>query len=281
MRRPIVALVTSLAILALAPRPAAAVPVVASQVMFMQFNYCGTADNVLCKLSNGDINNGAYNPALASRIQSERPSVVTINEICWTQLVALKADLADNLNPWTMNSAFQERGQDPDCDGIDKGFGIAILTQKTWSGFLTHPKAFCVTTTVGGTGSFAVPLAACVTHLTAGGNAAELEVRPVVDFAKAYASGKALFLGGDFNMKPDNAALDYVYASSGGNFEEMDECCNRVTHITQQGNHKKDDYMFFKKAYARSATPQPPVDVAASDHHIYYGRIDICSTNEC
>lgn len=275
----VVALIASAAmVMAVAPRPVVAVNVVAHDVKFMDFNYCGVAS---CGPG------GGYSATLANKIQSYRPSVVIIQEICQSQLDALKADLENNTpSPWT----FQAYKLDTidymsSCAGSNDAFGNAILTQKsltscceTWR--LTWPdkqSMMCLTTTVGGSGAYAVPLAVCNTHLKVDDAMACDQLEVATPLALDYASGDALLFGGDLNLTPNVGCIDDIYASSGGNFQEMDQVLNRSTH----DSGAKIDYMFFKQAYAKDANPEPPDAVGASDHHIFYGTIDICSENVC
>ena len=284
------ALVAASAFMLVAPRPAAAVTV-APQVKFLEFNYCGTYDP--CG------NDGFYASDVADKIQSFKPQVVILSEICDVQAQWIRDDLANNTSGWTMAGKYMDViSNNSDCDPINHantGYGNAILTrnaiqagsasEKTLTSGLTQSIA-CVTTTVT---SPSISMAVCNTHFvnTPHSVIAQQE-NTAKTFAFNYASGMPLLYGGDFNLEPGDGALDDVYHSSGGNFQEMDQVLDRntfksmvITDPDDPDYTKKIDYMFFKQAYAKNATPSAPMNVPTSDHHIYYGAIDICLTSDC
>jgi endonuclease/exonuclease/phosphatase family metal-dependent hydrolase len=164
-------------------------------------------------------------------------------------------------------------------------------------------KILCAFTTIDPGAS--VDFTACVTHLSTGDFE---EKQAQVDQAKEFVLDHTgpegedwpAFLGGDFNIEPPEDFLDTFYT---GNryFEEMDECaapnrrslsiqgCNRPTHEKQEGPEagelRKIDYLFFRQAFAQGDAPVAPMfpdtDPLESDHAIYWGTIDICTTNDC
>jgi hypothetical protein len=295
MRKPrltLVLLVATASLVMAAPPPVAAAE---TQLRFMEFNYCGAATHDDCLGSQA----GEYDSTLADHVWTFSPHVLVINEICWSQFQALKVDLASRPQPWTFASSdWQWQEDKATCDGAYKGFGNAILTRNAFTQKQVEPllplsegrTIMCVTTAFG---SPSVPLAACVTKLSATGTISEDQVDPAMEFARDYAAGKALFVGGDFNLLVNNSEFDDIYASSGGNFQEMDQCqgskparslayptvCNRNTHIKKDDHSVKNklDYMFFKQAYAKWLTPLAPANVDSSDHHITWGYATICS----
>lgn len=268
------------------PRPVAAATVVAPDVKFMEFNYCGAPLN-----PNPDCPaNGQYNGTLAAEIRAFHPAVVLISEICETQLLALKADLASGSNPWTFQNYYLDEidwrdeplGQGG-CAGSNKRYGNAILTQKSWTRLpqdhqLVAGHAQSIArgeTTVGGTGAFAVPLVVCNTHFHKDNPITGQQEEEATRWAIEWAQYKALLYGGDFNMSPGE--LSDLYLHNDGRFQEMDHPDNHATH--ENGN--KIDYMFFKQAYAKLPEFRASKDVTASDHHVYSGYIDICSEPTC
>jgi endonuclease/exonuclease/phosphatase family metal-dependent hydrolase len=315
-------LAAGLAVMVGGLRPVAASHV-NTDVRFLEFNFCGVAKSAACGgdyslNEDGDpVDPNAlpyYAPGLATSIKNFQPHVVVINEICEDQFDLLKADLASG--PWTFQGEyFDWQEKDDRCDpeglyGNPEGlFGNAILTRnaftgpdtmkvwlKEWQGQGDEGRTvICATTTVG-----TIPLAVCAAKMSTGTLSAG-EILVAMDEALDYANlgtNKALFIGGDFNVEPDETPFGQIYYTSSGDFQEMDQCsssqggrfggppaysCNRYTHIKQTDPNFKNkiDYMFFRQAYAKNFEAEPPNDVASSDHHITKGTADICHESTC
>lgn len=295
----------SVALLVGAPRPVAAATVV---VKFMEFNFCGVLKDDAC---GGDYSvedappDAYYDPTFANYILDFHPDVVAINEICADQLVLLNNDLA--AGGWTFVGQYFKAQEIVDrCKGTDESFGNAILTRKSqtnkqfeWLKEGAEGRmALCVTTTVGTN----IPLAACVAKMSTDYELAKAEIIEAMNWAFGYSNigdNKALFIGGDFNVEPNLAPFGQFYLTSGGQFQEMDQCsadhggrfggppanpgCNRYTHVERDDptHENKIDYMFFKQAWAKNYLPEEPEDVPSSDHHITWGKATICSQSTC
>jgi endonuclease/exonuclease/phosphatase family metal-dependent hydrolase len=232
-----------------------------SEYKFLQFNMCGSTDH--CP------NRGSTTTpvtAIANSILDFRPIAVTLNEACYTQYAALLQKLRDAGYPMHGHWTTTHSSPSNNCQNDDR-YGNVILSsvpisgEQEWS--LPHPgtaetrKLSCVSV------ALARATKVCVTHIAAGDDRIKRDqIKTVSDVVNGLRANNAVVIGGDFNVKPDNDALDSLYISrygggASGHFDEVDACearttqsssCNEGTHDARLATDPKIDYLFVSDA---------------------------------
>ncbi|WP_186828001.1 endonuclease/exonuclease/phosphatase family protein [Knoellia locipacati] len=131
---------------------------------------------------------------------------------------------------------------------------------------------------------------ACSTHLAAGGDrfdpVREATASAIRDKANGWITGDKLrvIVGGDFNSRPGDAAMDYMYADGGstatGPFRELHQM--RTGKPARGGLNtfykKKIDYIFVSKVDSRSqGGTEHARKITDSDHRVLFGSVPLKS----
>jgi len=194
---------------------------------YLQFNMCGNACN------HGDL---AVVHNLEQTIETDQPSVVTLNEMCANQFERLSGDLPGYAG------RFDPTG--PVCTNGSR-YGNAILlrgsgVEPVGSWQLPNPagdetrRVMCVRGRPAGVPS----LVACVTHISFKAGNIGAQIDAVAGLLRALPGEDPVLLGGDFNTDPLDARLNPVYDNrydaGTGAFTEVD---SSVAHSRAAGGH--------------------------------------------
>jgi len=194
---------------------------------YLQFNMCGNACN------HGDL---AVVHNLEQTIETDQPSVVTLNEMCANQFERLSGDLPGYAG------RFDPTG--PVCTNGAR-YGNAILlrgsgVEPVGSWQLPNPagdetrRVMCVRGRPAGVPS----LVACVTHISFKAGNIGAQIDAVAGLLRALPGEDPVLLGGDFNTDPLDARLNPVYDNrydaGTGAFTEVD---SSVAHSRAAGGH--------------------------------------------
>jgi endonuclease/exonuclease/phosphatase family metal-dependent hydrolase len=255
-----------------------------------QFNFCGTVDNRdLCTVEG---RNGKYVNSLRARIVTFKPQVVTLNEICRAQYVALKRKLARS--GWEMYGSFVTTHRAASLSCPDRRHGNALLTRRVQSRLtidclsgclkaktqVEHRVGMCVSIRL------QIRTRVCVVHI-----GTTLQDRQIADFIHELdmvARRMPVLIGGDFNREPGYEAMDPVYFAGGrgasGQFEEADACrlrveqtqfCNESTRL-----RRKLDYVFLARRWFRDVRADAGA-ASYSDHDPLHAWFKQCAAKVC
>ncbi|QNE17902.1 endonuclease/exonuclease/phosphatase family protein [Kribbella qitaiheensis] len=226
----------------------------------LSFNLCGN------KCNHGTL---AVANEVADSILNRptRPRTATLQEVCAGQAARIRARLADaNYQVLHVPTAHL-------CDDGSE-YGIALVTKgdrdwtKVWD--LPNPygneprKMVCAMLSP-------QKFIACSTHIDFHGDGTRgAQVDKVAAILADYAAaGHPAFVAGDFNLQPDDDALDVMYrpaygGGATGTHTEGNGCCNRGGPATGDGG-AKIDYTFMK-ASAFTPTFSDAISTPNSDH---------------
>jgi endonuclease/exonuclease/phosphatase family metal-dependent hydrolase len=271
---------------------------VGEPVRILQFNMCGAKRDSDDCASKGGTGDGTAVPAIVSSIldtrddapRPGRPDVVTLNETCENQYNAILERL--RAAGYEMDGRFATaKPNEANCEG-NANFGNAVLTRQAITNGPGDEIAFplpnpdgaevrtllCVDSLLRGQ-----PIKACSVHLSnqEGKQAEQAEV--VARIVNGFLDGGLpVIIGGDFNVEPEQDALDVLYNHSGGTgrFREVDEtdwgnfeprCRETFEHACRSGEGTLDsvlldpkiDFIFVSEHFAAleaDATTSPVSD---------------------
>lgn len=197
----------------------------ASSYSVLQINMCNSGRNPDCDKYRGKATTGA-----ADLIMARKPSVVTINEACRSDLAAIKSRTGyDGLFTQAGTETCKKKGDPKD----GQAFGNALLFPPGASfGRPSYEKPYGVQSRrVERRMLTCVPAAgvvACVTHLETSGRIAASQAKEINRVVGGFVGRGPTVLGGDWNLTAKKAQR-YVPA---GMFRKGD---NKVQHVMASG----------------------------------------------
>lgn len=242
-----------------------------AEYRFWQFNMCGQVLSDACP--NGgvdDARDGHIVADVRDSIEEFQPAGVSLNEVCYSQYTKLMSELKER-NIWEMQGKFittydkpyLASGEENKCE--PDNFGNAILSRK----WILSSAAYPLPTTDGSEprrmicvrAQFPIQTRLCSVHITRYTSDQGAQIAEVTRVVNQWvAQDGPVVLMGDFNVEPDDVALDPLYDSSHpygrGYFQEVDEfheggsaCrCGEAT----VGESLKYDYIFVSAKHWRS-----------------------------
>jgi endonuclease/exonuclease/phosphatase family metal-dependent hydrolase len=260
--------------------PASAVQASGASVRALTFNICGN----ICR--KGETLRTSEN--LARQIALKQPTVVFLQEVCYSQFLALQSRIVRA----GYSATFVAASRGGHCDLYDKkhgeGFGIALAVKGTFTGrtvrWLPSPSIvkperralLGVTAKIGGRSTFVA-----TTHTAPGGPNLEAQLGAISFYLAVMSQTRPVIVGGDFNSLPDNPGLDNFYSDlvpdGHGPFREMDDTdlapglptC-RCGEESFDVAGRKIDYVFASRDSFEPVTANTDA-TGYSDHRLYYG----------
>ena len=229
---------------------------------------------------------GAVDAAFKEARATSGPEVILLQEVCEGMVSGIKARIG--------HAVYRERkSPNTNCGGG----GIGEMAIWTGGGLLGTSKHDLGTRQTGGhlyglacvAFSYANrPTRACSTHLAAGNTDFDPIRQATAKEIQAKANtwigeGKRVVVGGDFNSRPSDAAMNAMYGVgplSGGPFREIHQ--TRGPENQDRGGlntfyKKKIDYIFISKVDAQSSGGSEQVCKACtpSDHRMLWGSLPL------
>jgi endonuclease/exonuclease/phosphatase family metal-dependent hydrolase len=233
-------------------------------VRALTFNICGN----VCR--HGET--AATSANIAYRIYKLRASVIMLQEVCYSQFLAVRARLA----PYGYRATFAPQSTGGRCDNDDtehgKAFGIAIVAK----GVFESRVVYRLPTPYGAAPEGRVVLGATVrlarrtafvvtTHTTASGPNLARQLDVLRRWLTPIAATSPVIFGGDLNSVPEDSALNGFYAA----FTEAnrDRANPLPTFIPVP---RKIDYLFGSPGFL-TPSDVARADTGYSDHCMYLG----------
>jgi endonuclease/exonuclease/phosphatase family metal-dependent hydrolase len=229
---------------------------------FFHANICGSK----CEL--GAI--GEPIDGLASKIVAQQPQVVSLNEVCESQVTSLK--IALHQRGWPMPHSYYARGHFGENNCQSNDFGVAILStadlsnRQQWTLPIdpaddpaeAQPKLLC------GTVNWARATRVCTTHLSFRNDTTRSrQAQFITQETDYYVDFQPVVLMGDMNASPWAPSMNYFYTRrhgvdingnyGHGRYKEVDNdwqtsnppCrCGEFTYKYPSPREKKLDYIF-------------------------------------
>jgi len=229
---------------------------------------------------------GAVDAAFAEARSTSGPEVILLQEVC--------AGMVDGIKKRMGHAVYRERkASNTNCGGAGIG-EMAIWTGDGLIGTSRHDLGTrqtgghlyglaCVTFSHAGRAT-----RACSTHLAAGGTdfdpIRQATAKQIQDKANTWiGEGKRVIVGGDFNSRPMDAAMNAMYGvgpASGGPFRELHQTRGSANQDRGGLNtfyKKKIDYVFISKVDARTSGGSENVckKCTPSDHRMLWGSVPL------
>jgi endonuclease/exonuclease/phosphatase family metal-dependent hydrolase len=260
IRLALAALVAVLSVPAGVPAAASAAP---PAVKVVTFNLCGN----VCR--HGEVTATSGN--IAYRVRKAGASVVMLQELCYTQFLGIRAQLAR----YGYRAEFAAASRGGHCDDDDhkhgKAFGIALLAR----GAMTGKVIYRLPNQLPGSSEGRVVLAATVrlpgrtifaatTHTARDANL-PVQLAAIRRWLGPLSTVLPMVFGGDLNISPENPELDDFYAT----FAEADaDRANPMPTFIEPA--RKIDYLFAGKGFL-TPVGVGRSDTGFSDHDMYFG----------
>ncbi|MEU4241738.1 endonuclease/exonuclease/phosphatase family protein [Actinoplanes sp. NPDC026619] len=243
-----------------APAPAQAAP---PPVRAVTFNICGN----VCR--HGETSDTSAN--IAYRIYKLGASVAMLQEVCYSQFLALQTRLA----PFGYRATFAPADTGGQCDNYDtkhgRAFGVALVARGSFASRVIYrlPSPYGEAEGRVVLGATAVlrrrTVFVVTTHTTTSGPNRDAQLSALRRWLTPIAATSPVIFGGDLNSMPEDSALDGFYTS----FVEANRDRQKVL-TTFIPVPRKIDYLFASPGFLT------PVGVARantgySDHCMYLG----------
>lgn len=233
-------------------------------VRVLTFNACGN----VCR--GGEVTLTSAN--IAFRIRALHASVTMLQELCYSQFLAVKARLA----PFGYAAEFATAATGGHCDDVDhqhgKAFGVAVIARGPLVRQVAHKLPsphepgqegrvmLGVTARLGGRTVLVV-----TTHLARNAADQAVQVQALERWLTPYASSRPVLFGGDLNLQPDSPELDGLYRI----FREANN--SRTDPLpTFIPTSRKIDYLFGSRAWF-ATQGVAKARTGYSDHYLYLG----------
>lgn len=278
LQRGVLALLTTLVVLATAVLTASEAGATSSRLTLLSANLCGNA----CGTRMAVVSD------LEQAMRARAPYAVSLQEVCRSQFSRLLLDLP------AYRGRFATTLPKRCWDGSDYGIAVLLRT-RTFSTagewWLPNPggneprKLLCLQSSVAGASQ---PFITCTVHVDYHAANLASQVRAVADRTRALYRGHKVMVGGDVNTTPGAAALNTMYDSSywhgTGVFEEADATNHRrsgggpdstYNEYTSCGSmpcgpaNRKIDYVFLSR-YDFVNRSADATNLAHSDHALLW-----------
>jgi endonuclease/exonuclease/phosphatase family metal-dependent hydrolase len=245
--------------------PASAAAAGPATLRALTFNVCGN----VCR--NGEVAATAGN--IAFKVRTLRPAVTMLQELCFSQYLAIR----DRLAPYGYAATFGTASRGGHCDDYDRShgtaFGIAIIVRGTLTDTIAHRMpspdrrqtegrvVLAATARTAGRTMLVV-----TTHTAHTGPDRIAQIAALQRWLTPYAVSGPVLFGGDLNLTPDNPALDGFYDAFGeANGTRTGPLATFVPYPS-----RKIDYLFGSERYLHPAAAAR-VCTDYSDHCVYVG----------
>lgn len=262
-------LVLSCCIVLISPRDAGADP---GGLDYVQFNMWGRVGH-----AGGLAPANALTGFLEQRAQQGHiPSAVSLQEVCHSNNVSQATALVGGMPSYTI--AFAPIVPLPDTNCQSYGIALAMVGARTgangpsWQRYALPDQGENRELMCGHAWLFSWHNA-CTTHLDNTDAGANAQVASVIwnaaIFDNQHTPANSQYLGGDFNLEPDEFNPDTPY-----NFYlEADHCCNRPTWNTKASLIAKLDYALVRPNFVSDSTAVRWT-FSQSDHMLLEGHFD-------